>query len=124
MYAPEIITQPKIWDCLGGQIDVFPTAMNVLKLPYSNNTLGVDLLAERRPFIYFSAAEKFGVISDSLLLIVTQGDDTEGLFRYRHGDKTNYINHYRTIANEMKNYAIANMQTAQYMLIQRKQGAE
>ena len=124
MYAPKIIPQPKVWDGLGGQIDVFPTAMNLLGLPYSNNTLGVDLLSERRPFMYFSATTKFGVVSDSLFLIVTQNDGAEGLFRYRQKDKTNYIDQYRAIADEMKKYAAANMQTAQYMILQRKQAEE
>ena len=124
MYAPEIIPQPKIMDGLGGQIDVFPTAMNILGLPYTNNTLGVDLLSERRPFMYFSATTKYGVVSDSLFLIVTQNDGTEGLFRYRDKDRTNYIDQYREIADEMKNYADANMQTAQYMISQRKQAED
>jgi hypothetical protein len=69
-------------------------------------------------------SDKFGVVSDSLFLIVTQNDGTEGLFRYRDKDKTNYIDRYRATADEMKNYAVANMQTAQYMILQRKQGIE
>jgi hypothetical protein len=52
---------------------------------------------------------------------VTQNNGTEGLFRYRDRDNTNYIDRYRAIADEMKNYAGANMQTAQYMISQRKQ---
>ena len=124
MYASDLIPQARVWDGLGGQIDVFPTAMNLLGLPYTNNTLGIDLLSESRPFMYFSATTRYGVVSDSLFLIVTQNDGTEGLFRYRHRDKTNYIDQYRVIADEMKNYAAANMQTAQYMTSQRKQAEE
>ena len=122
MYAPEIIPQAKIWNCLGGQIDVFPTAMHLLRLPYMNNTMGINLLSEQRPFMYFAADDKYGVVSDSLFLIVAQNNGSEGLFRYRHGEKTNYIDQFETLAKEMKDYAKANMQVTQYIIAQRKQG--
>ena len=120
MYAPKIIKQPKILNCIGGQIDIFPTAMHLLNLPYSNNTLGINLFTEQRPFIYFSVDNKYGVISDSLYLIVTKNSDTDELYRYRNGDTKNYIKEYQSIANEMKDYAKANFQTAQYIIHQHK----
>ena len=85
-----------------------------------NNTFGVDLLKERRPYIYFSADDKYGVLSDSLFLIVnSQG--RESLFKYRINDVKNYITEYQRIANEMKEYAVSNMQAAQYVLKNNKQ---
>ena len=124
IHAPKIIIQPQIFDCLGGQIDIFPTTMHLLRLPYANNTMGMNLFSEKRPFMYFSAYDKYGVISDSLFLIVTKNSETDELFRYRQQDKTNYINHYQTVADEMKNYAKFNFQVAQYMISQRKQSCE
>ena len=124
IHAPKIITQPQIFDCMGGQIDIFPTVMHLLQLPYINNTMGIDLLSEKRPFMYFSAHDKYGVVSDSLFLIVTKNSETDELFRYRQQDKTNYIDHYKTIADEMKNYAKANFQVTRYIISQRKQYCE
>ena len=120
MYAPKIITQPKVFNCFGGQIDVFPTIMNLLRLPYVNNTMGIDLLSERRPFMYFSSDQKYGVISDSLFLIVSKNNDIEGLFRYRTGDTVNYFNAHKTVANEMKKYAEAHYQVSQFIVSQKK----
>jgi len=124
IYAPKIITQAKVFDGIGGQIDVFPTIMHLLRLPYVNNTMGIDLLSERRPFIYFSADQKHGVISDSLFLIVSENNDVEGLFRYRTGDTINYSNRYKDMANEMKKYAAAHFQISQFVVSQGKQTCE
>lgn len=120
IYAPQIIKEPKIFSQIGGQIDVFPTIMGLLKFSYLNNTLGVDLLKEQRPYIYFSADDKIGVLNDSLYLIINnQGN--ESLFKYKNGDKSNYINGYRDTANKMKQYAFSNIQTAQYLVKNNKQ---
>jgi phosphoglycerol transferase MdoB-like AlkP superfamily enzyme len=124
MYAPKLITNPEIFSCLGGQIDLFPTTMHILGLPYTNNTLGIDLLSEQRPFIYFSSDDKYGVISDSLFLIVSKNSKIDELYRYRHSDKTNYINQYKAVADEMKNYAKANFQTMLYIISQHKQSCK
>jgi phosphoglycerol transferase MdoB-like AlkP superfamily enzyme len=124
MYAPKMITKPQVFDCFGGQIDVFPTVMHFLRLPYVNNTMGIDLLSERRPFAYFSADQKYGVISDSLFLVVSQNNEVEGLFRYRTNDPTNYFNTYKPIANEMKKYASAHFQISQFIVSQQKQLCE
>ena len=124
MYAPKMITQAKVFDGFGGQIDVFPTAMHLLRLPYVNNTMGIDLLSERRPLTYFSTDQKYGVISDSLFLIVSKNNDVEGLFRYRTNDTTNYFNTYKETANEMKKYAAAHFQVAQFVVSQGKQTCE
>ena len=124
IYAPKIITQPKIFDCLGGQIDVFPTTMHLLQLPYVNNTMGIDLLSEQRPFAYFSTDQKYGVISDSLFLIVEKNNNIEGLYRYRTNDTTNYSNQYKTTAEKMKKYASAHFQISQFVISQQKQLCE
>jgi phosphoglycerol transferase MdoB-like AlkP superfamily enzyme len=124
MYSPKITSQPQVFDGFGGQIDVFPTIMSLLRLPYVNNTMGIDLLSKQRPFIYFTADQKYGVISDSLFLIVSQNHEVEGLYRYRSGDTVNYFNRYKTVANEMKKYAEANFQVSQYVVSQRKQTCE
>ncbi|MCL2512026.1 MAG: sulfatase-like hydrolase/transferase [Bacteroidales bacterium] len=126
MYAPKIIQQPAIFDCMGGQIDVFPTTMHLLGLPYVNNTMGIDLFSERRQFIYFSSGHNFsyGVVSDSLFLIVSKDKVSDELFLYRNRDVTNRIDQYQAFADEMKNYAKVNYQTSQYVISNQKQSCE
>jgi phosphoglycerol transferase MdoB-like AlkP superfamily enzyme len=120
IYSPSIIEQPIVVSHVGGQIDVFPTIMGILNFSYINNTLGIDLLREQRPYIYFSADDKYGVLSDSLLLIVNN-QGKESLFRYKENDEKNRIVENQAVANEMKQYAASNMQTAQSIVKKNKQ---
>lgn len=119
-YAPYIIKEPQIKSNLAGQIDVFPTIMGLLKLKYSNNTLGIDLLHENRPYIYFGGDDKYGVVDKEWYLIV-KDDGTESLYKYRDADTYNYIGDCKSIADSMNKYAKSNLQTFQYILNTNKQ---
>lgn len=118
-YAPDILGKPKMFDCIGGQIDVFPSIMGMLKLPYVNNTLGIDLLNEHRPYILINDDDKIGILDNEFLLIWRNNDDSK-LFRYPHSDKKNYRKDYPEKALEMEKYAKSNMQVFQYMLLNNK----
>ena len=114
-YAPKLFLGNKIIDKIGGQIDVFPTIMGLLNLPYINNTMGIDLLNNNREFIYFSADEKLGVLSDDFYLIINK--QTGGsLFDYKNNSTHNYTNEYAKLAKIMEIYAYSHLQTYQYLL--------
>ncbi len=71
-FAPELpIPQGQRNNTLGGQIDIGPTILDILQLPYTNNTFGRTLLDQqaRSRFAIFFEAGKQGMISDSLYLI-------------------------------------------------------
>ena len=112
IYTPNI--EAKKIENFGGQIDVFPTLMGLLNLPYTNNTMGVDLLKHKRPYIYFCADDKYGVIDNEFFLIVR--GEAKSLFKYRAKDKTNYISDFKDIADKMDNYAKSNMQASQFII--------
>jgi phosphoglycerol transferase MdoB-like AlkP superfamily enzyme len=59
IYAPRIIS-PEIKENLGGQVDIFPTVMGILQLPYSNNSFGIDLRNYQREYVTFSYDETYG----------------------------------------------------------------
>jgi phosphoglycerol transferase MdoB-like AlkP superfamily enzyme len=92
-YAPKLIKESKVFHTPAGQIDVFPSIMGLLNLPYDNYTLGVNLFNHQRPYIYFNADDKFGVIDSSWLLIVRDAGDAS-LFRYRKNDLKNFASEY------------------------------
>jgi phosphoglycerol transferase MdoB-like AlkP superfamily enzyme len=119
-YAPGIIKDPKTLDCMAGQIDIFPTIMGLLKQPYANNTLGIDLLHESRPYIFFNADDKYGVIDRDWLLI-GKTDGTKKLYKYQNKDTHNYATEDKDRAEEMNKYAQSNLQTFQYMILKKKQ---
>lgn len=104
---------------MAGQIDVFPSIMGLLKIPFDNNTLGINLFDEERPYIYFTADDKYSVIGQNWLLIVKR-DHPGGLYRYSVRDLTNYESQYPEIARKMKEYVESNLQVFQYLVKKQK----
>lgn len=123
IYAPNIITSPKTFDKIGGQIDVYPTLMNLLKLPYTNTSLGIDLFSESRPFMYFNADDKVGVIDHEHLLILRK-EGPETMHSYKNKSVINCINENKEKAEAMKKYAFSNMQAAYYLMNKNKVSGE
>lgn len=123
IYAPNLIKTPRAFSKIGGQLDVFPTLMNLLKLPYTNNTLGVDLFTESRPYMYFNADDKIGVIDEEHLLIIRK-EGPESMHLYQNKSVNNCINNNKEKAEAMKNYAFSNMQAAYYLMSKNKVGEE
>lgn len=119
-FSPDHI-QPKSDDKLSLQIDIFPTLMGILKQPYINNTLGVDLTKESRPFAYFSSGTNIGCLDDEFYLILG-GSGKEFLFRYKDEEETNLIEKYPELVREMKAYTLTMFQTTQWMIQNRKNG--
>lgn len=123
IYAPGIITEPVAFDCIGGQIDVFPTIMGILNQSYVNNTLGIDLLKESRPYIFINHEDKFGVIDNDYLLILKKEGD-KALYRYRNKDKKDYKDEELQRVKEMEEYTLSNLQVFQYLMQSEKRYIE
>lgn len=122
-HSPLIIYQPnkkaKLIKDIGGQIDVFPTLMGMLNFPYINNTMGIDLLKEKREYIVINDDDQIGVLDNQFLFIF----DREGkrkLYKYRDHDKTNYVEQLPEKAKEMETYGKSMMQVTQDMLVQKQ----
>jgi phosphoglycerol transferase MdoB-like AlkP superfamily enzyme len=120
IYSPALLS-PKEFDNIGGQIDIFPTIMGILGESYRNNTLGIDLLREHRPFMYFSADDKIGCIDNNYLYIYRKNGG-ETLHNFKQNSPENEINSHSAEAKEMKQYALSMLQTAQWMITNKKTG--
>lgn len=118
-YSPKYLSKPRIENKMGGQIDVFPSILGLLNLKYENNTLGIDLFKESRPYIYFNADNKIGVI-DQKYLYIYRKDGPESLHLYPSTE--NIIEQLPSKAEEMKKYAFSNMQTASYLIKKNRVG--
>ncbi len=114
-YAPGLFTQPETFDCIGGQIDLGPTLMGLLQLPYVNNSLGIDLLRESRPCIFINDDDKIGVLDKEYLLIINDKKET-GLYHYPDQNTKNLMNDFQEKAKFMEEYAKANLQVFQWMI--------
>jgi phosphoglycerol transferase MdoB-like AlkP superfamily enzyme len=117
-YAPKHL-QPKTFANIGGQIDVYPTLMGMLNLPYLNNTLGIDLRTENRPYILINDDDKFGVLDTTHLLIVKK-NEVPKLYNYQQNELTNSFESNKEKATKMETYGKSNLQVFQWMLLNDK----
>jgi len=93
--------------------------MGLLNIPYVNNTMGVDLFREKRPYMHFSADNKIGCIDENFFYVI-RDNKIESLYKYRTNDTKNYLANEKQHADSMKNYAFSMMQTTQWMLLNKK----
>lgn len=113
-YAPYLI-KPAKFDNVGLQIDLFPTLMGFLRIPYVNNTFGIDLVRDKRQFAYFSSDDKFGCINNEYYLIIREGDNN-ALYKYKNNDITNHLYENKILADSMKIYTYSMIQTVNLMI--------
>jgi phosphoglycerol transferase MdoB-like AlkP superfamily enzyme len=114
IYAPGLL-KPELFSCIGGQIDVFPTIMGVLNQSYINNTLGINLLKETRPYIFVNHEDRFGVIDNDYMLILNKNGD-KALYRYRNKDMNDYKDEQSKLVSDMEEYTLSNLQVFQYLM--------
>lgn len=110
---------PKLYEDIGLQLDLTPTLMGLLRLNYINNTLGIDLRTEKRPFAFFTADDKIGILNKDLFLIIRTGGPTT-LYKYTLKDVTNYYDDYPKMVDSMKTYAYSMLQVTQWLIEKKK----
>jgi len=114
IFAPGA-TGPKAFPQLGLQTDVFPTVTSLVVPRYINNTFGINLRKEARPYAVFSADDKLACMNDSLIYIWrTQSDP--GLYHYPDNNTDNWISRYPQLADSMQQIAFSWLQTSEWML--------
>lgn len=118
IHQPKIFPEGQTISSPGGQIDIFPTAMGLLNISYVNNTPGINILKEERPFIYFCVDENTGCVSNEYYLIMRKNGEPS-LYRYRERDTKNYLAEKQSLADSMKTYAESNLQNVQQMILRR-----
>ncbi|MDH5717215.1 MAG: sulfatase-like hydrolase/transferase [Spirochaetia bacterium] len=114
-YSSKHISKPKVIKKIGGQIDVFPTILGLLNISYINNTFGIDLLNEERPYIFFTSDDKYGVI-DNEYYYIYRDKNNSSLYRHKHKDTNNYIETNKINADKMKLYAESMFQASQFLI--------
>lgn len=119
LFAPGLALEPKQYDCLAGQMDIFPTLMGLMNLPYVNNTMGIDLLKEKRPFIYFTADDKIGCL-DRDFYFIHRVNSHETLYLYENLSTENLIEKHKAMADSMRTYAFSMLQATQWIVEREK----
>ncbi len=97
------------------QIDIYPTLMGMLNASYINNSLGQDIYKNPRPYAYFATDDKIGCIDKEWLYIYRyQGNET--LHKLNDTKSKDYSTIEREKFESMRNYALAQTQTAEWMI--------
>lgn len=111
-------TKPVSWnEKIGLQIDVFPTVMSYLNIEFENNTLGTDLFTHTRPYAYFTADDKIGVI-DNEHFYIERLDGNTGLYNYKTTSLDDVSANHKDKVKAMENYSHSMLQTS-YSLIEK-----
>jgi hypothetical protein len=82
--------------------------------------MGMDMLKESRPYIYFSDDEHVAV-ADTGALYLWQRDGYEGYYQFANREQ-NILDAKRSKADSMKQYAFSMLQTTQWMLLNSRTG--
>ncbi len=114
IFAKGLEADYKLVNKIGGQIDLFPTIMGLLNYSYTNTTFGIDLLKEKRPFMYFNGDNKFGVINNDYYYIWRQSG-IESLYKFKEKSLVDYKDSLPGLTKEMSDYGKSFIQTAQYL---------
>lgn len=117
VYAPKIFPEHRSITKIGSQIDIYPTIMGMLGLPYINNTLGIDLINDSRQYAILNDDDKIGVIDSCNFCIMKNNARDLQLFRYRSNDRTDHFPTDSLKALEMAEFAKSNLQVSQYMIL-------
>lgn len=118
-YYPGVIA-PCRRDDIALQIDITPTLLGMLQIDCGNNTLGIDLFHQHRPYAYFSADDKIGVLDSTWFYLYRVSDNHSSLYRYRNGEPTDYIESEPARAEAMQRYAFGMIQESQQMLLENR----
>jgi len=121
VYCPALFETPKTYGKLGLQLDTYATIMGLLNLPYVNNTLGIDLFKENRPFAYFSADNKYGILNHKLFVVI-RNDGEYSTYKYLNKDITNYNKTYPIIVNQMQTYSQSMTHVSQWLIMNQLTG--
>lgn len=119
IYGPKIINKAQTYREIGSQIDVYPTIMGLLKIPYINNTLGIDLLKEKRKYAIINDDDKIGILDTTYFCIMKK--KSSSLYKYRNSDLKDYSSSNKQRVTEMTEYAKSNMQVFQDMILKGEQ---
>jgi phosphoglycerol transferase MdoB-like AlkP superfamily enzyme len=61
-YAHDITAQK--FEQLASQMDIYPTVMGMLNLPWENTTQGVNLLIQKRNYVFLNNDEKLAILTE------------------------------------------------------------
>lgn len=122
-YSPALLT-PALHEEAVSQIDVLPTVAGMMMQPYTNSTLGRNLLEERKAahaaFIIYHAAGWIGVVNNDYFYRKNIRIKKDELVPVRHGLPALNKAQEDSVKQSMGNLTSAIYETARWMLLNNK----
>ena len=116
VHAPGLYPKGELRHGLASQTDIYPTVMGMLNLDYTQNTMGYDLLREKRPVAFFSQDYRLCAINEHFLFVARKSG-SESLYELQQPvTSTDILGKYPRVASDMKAFACAHLKTAQWMI--------
>jgi phosphoglycerol transferase MdoB-like AlkP superfamily enzyme len=112
---------PQQLNVLASQTDIFPTLMGLLNQSYTNNTMGIDLLKEKRSYVYFVGTNTIGCV-DSSYFYIYRKFGSSSLTRMNEKVQEDLSDKMQDKKAEMEHYALGSLQLCAHILEQRKVG--
>lgn len=116
IHSKLLADSPRVFDNLGGQIDVFPTVFGLLDYPFSNNTLGIDIIKQKRPYIFFTSDDLMGCINSKYFYIYNPVSRKQSLYDYRNKNTINQNKGHTSLVDSMHIYSSSMLVTTDYLL--------
>ncbi len=120
LYAPSLIKPEQRTDAVS-QVDVLPTIAGLLNLPYTNTTIGRDLLRKEHgkdfAFIIHHDEAKIGLVNNDYYYILNLNLKRDTLVPVRFNAPVLSSKEYTDKKNELSLQTIALYETARWMLL-------
>jgi len=117
-FAPEIFHNDTVYKNMASQIDVYPTLMGMIQIPYINNTLGIDLINEKRKYALINDDDKTGILDTSYFCILKNMQAS--LYQYHENNTMDVSEDKPELVSEMTDYAKAHLQVYQNMILKKQ----
>ena len=121
-YSPTLV-KPGTNPNFASQVDIYPTLMDFLNISFVNNTMGVDLLRDKRPMVFSSGDTEYCLFDDDWYFIGSKNKPPQ-LFHYKDFDMKNYAEENPETVERMSNYGESNFQSFLYVYKKRLQNVE
>jgi phosphoglycerol transferase MdoB-like AlkP superfamily enzyme len=109
--------KPEVNHNLGYQPDIVRTVSSLLKINYSNFSFGVNIFKEKRPFVFFSADDKIGYVTeDDHFFYHLLSTNQKNYVKYTSMDKTNYYQVNKAHADSLYKETKSLYNSAQYFI--------
>lgn len=122
LHSPLFEDSPKRFSQFCGQIDVFPTILGLLNIPYFNNSLGQDIFKENRPCMFFVNDNQLGCIDNDYFYVYNLITDSDILYDLRNENADNNMQTNLEAGKHLKEYAMSMITTANYLITNEKTG--